>query len=168
MAENFDKLYPPGAIGRWLAKASRRQLDRPAAVLLLLPGLSSANVRRLLRCSAATVLNWRRRAATWAAVDSSLEAEVRRLTREITTSDGVWLARNRGNGHLSFWSRLAIKAMRAEGLNYEQLSVIFAIHSQTVRNVCSGQHNSGFYPLSGVRRRTDYQCAPSGRWQKIS
>lgn len=157
--------YVPGVVESWLAQRSCDQFNNHTAVFLLLPGLSPALMRRVLGRCAATILNWRRMASSIHAEDPSIGAAVRELSKSMTVADGIWFARNRGTGALSYWSRLAIKTMRAEGMTHGQLAAMFHVHLRTVRNVCSGSFGAGFDPLTGVRRPTAHQCAPPGRWQ---
>ena len=164
MDDQSGKTYAAGMIETWLASRPDSGFNRHSMILILLPGLTPALMSRLLGRSAATVLTWRRRASRAHAADPSIGAEVRQLTAEMSFSDGLWLALNRGSGPLPFWSRLAIKGMREEGLTYDQLATMFHVHRRTAQNVCRGRFGTGFDPLSGVRRPTAHQCAPPGRW----
>jgi hypothetical protein len=165
MKDQAGKTYAAGAIETWLASRSDSGFNRHTAILLLLPGLTPAVMSRLLSRSAATVLTWRRKASRVHAADPSIAAEVHQLTTGMSFSDGLWLAQNRGKGPLSFWSRLAIKTMRAEGRTYDELASMFLIHPKTAQNVCHGRFSVGFNPLSGVRCPTVHQSAPPGRWR---
>ena len=165
MDSAIGKPYAAGVLEALFAAPSVSCFDRRTTVLLLLPGLTPALLGRLFQRSAGTIRTWRRRALDAGAVDPTVAAEVRRVLGEMTVLDGIWLARRRGPGPLPHWSRLAIKSMCAEGRGQEEVATLFEVHPRTVRNVCSGRPNTGFHPLSGVRRLTAHQSAPPGRWR---
>ena len=130
---------------------------------ILLPGLSRAFQAATLKRSLPSIAKYHQMARQAVLVDAEIMVLVRIMVGAIGPEEGLLMARQRGPAQLVHFSRQAICDFHKAGWCRKRLAEEFLCSIGTISNILAG-NGKGYAPLSGERRLTAAQAAPSGRW----
>lgn len=127
-------------------------------VSILVPGLSNAFHRTVLRRGYTAVRGYRAEAEAAAGQDPVLRRDAYAFAASITPADGMLMATMRGDCQFQFWSRIAIVEYRKLGHTIPAIAKAFRCSPRTVTNVI---RTSVFF--SPDRKLTRFQLDPPSK-----
>jgi hypothetical protein len=131
---------------------------RPLYVALLMDGFRTSYHMHVLGRSYDALSQYRRDAIEASKSDETLRRDALAGMSALTPSDGLYMARIRGDCQLPYWSRLAILDYRKQGYTLKEIGEAFICSPRNVVKVINQVY------LIPVLKLTPAQRQPSGRF----